>query len=460
MRSETSYISSLFERETSRPHCIRSLIRLTNCHHVYTSLHPQIPLKGYYRLSWTSLPREFIHHRRSITDSLCIQQWNKRPTTSHDRWTSATSLTFILSSRPNPHTTLASHVRQPSPRTWRPRIPLTNRWNCDEKSASLYIQLCKFHGKCTRTRRSVVHGTPNSARRTQCECYGFAKHKHTQGPFYFTVYHISTRNVHTTTRDYISPPPPPHTQRLNSTCSFYFTCKPIRVSGPYHETVQLILLSTPGWRILMTTSETSHNLHAVHSQSESQFNFSTEKMSFFSFKSRPKKSKTSPGHGGEDPEVLEPLQYHQPIYQNTPLLRNNNIDNRNFVDSNSSSAASSRSNTAAILPPGVSLVNPSLQPDKARTFAGIRLPQTFQVRFLGVLPASGIWGIKHTRTVVDGLVEAAKALDSDDLTLLDLEVAEQGIHLRQISPTRPGDTSREIDLGEKPIERISWVFLA
>lgn len=142
----------------------------------------------------------------------------------------------------------------------------------------------------------------------------------------------------------------------------------------------------------------------------------------------------------DDPESLEPLRS-VPIYENVPA-----------TDEADSDDGSSRS----CLPPGVSLINPSLQPEKARSLANIRLPQTFEVRFLGVHPATGIWGIKHTRTAVDALVEAAKCLDSDDLSLLDLQVSEQGVFLRQISPARPGDTSREIELGRKSIERVSY----
>ncbi|OQV21048.1 hypothetical protein BV898_05121 [Hypsibius exemplaris] len=165
-------------------------------------------------------------------------------------------------------------------------------------------------------------------------------------------------------------------------------------------------------------------------------------MSFFSFKSKPKKTK-NPADG--DPDTLEPLRRPEPIYQNTPVIHEE--DDESDFDSFTPSS---------ILPPGVSLINPSLQPEKARNFANIRLPQTFEVRFLGVHPSTGIWGIKHTRSPVDNLVETAKTLDSDDLTLLDLEVSEHGVFLRQISPCRPLDTSHLIDLGRKPIERISY----
>ena len=123
---------------------------------------------------------------------------------------------------------------------------------------------------------------------------------------------------------------------------------------------------------------------------------------------------------------------------------------------NSFSQQAEDENDANLLPSGASLINPNLQPEKARNFADIRLPQSFVVRFLGTHPASGIWGIKHTRKAFDVLVELAKSTDADDLSMLELDISESGVSLRQISPSRPNDTSKEIDLGKKPIERISY----
>lgn len=38
----------------------------------------------------------------------------------------------------------------------------------------------------------------------------------------------------------------------------------------------------------------------------------------------------------------------------------------------------------------------------------IKLPQTFQVKYLGKRDARGLWGIKHTRKPVDEMVAAAR----------------------------------------------------
>lgn len=114
------------------------------------------------------------------------------------------------------------------------------------------------------------------------------------------------------------------------------------------------------------------------------------------------------------------------------------------------------SSQISLIPPGISLVNPNLQPEKARNFADIRLPQSFAVRFLGVHPATGIWGIQHTRKATDDLVNLAKTTDLEDLTLLDLQVAETGVLMKQLSAVRRNETSKEIKLGHTPIERISY----
>lgn len=154
-------------------------------------------------------------------------------------------------------------------------------------------------------------------------------------------------------------------------------------------------------------------------------------MSFFSFKPKPTKS--------------HPFE----VAAEEPLRNVENI--QEFAEDESRSPSESSS-----LPAGISLINPNLQPEKARNFLDIRLPQSFTVRFLGVHPATGIWGIKHTRKPVDNLVALAKTTDPDDLSLLELEVTEPGVYLRQLSTVRPSETAKEIELGKKPIERISY----
>ncbi|XP_055332964.1 uncharacterized protein LOC129584697 [Paramacrobiotus metropolitanus] len=157
-------------------------------------------------------------------------------------------------------------------------------------------------------------------------------------------------------------------------------------------------------------------------------------MSFFSFKTKPPTPDVSGSKGRIDRG--------RPSHENIPSDQTTDDDEE--------------SSQRSLIPPGVSLINPNLHPEKAQNFLGLKLPQSFAVRFLGLHPASGIWGIQHTRKAVDNLVSLAKTTDPEDLSLLDLEISEPGVYLRQLSPVRATETSKEIDLGKKPIERISY----
>ena len=58
--------------------------------------------------------------------------------------------------------------------------------------------------------------------------------------------------------------------------------------------------------------------------------------------------------------------------------------------------------------------------------------QDFTVKYLGMKPAKGLWGIKHTRKPVDDLVGLARGLGAGaPLPYLQLSVSHRGVVLTQ-----------------------------
>ncbi|CAG0890330.1 unnamed protein product [Cyprideis torosa] len=88
--------------------------------------------------------------------------------------------------------------------------------------------------------------------------------------------------------------------------------------------------------------------------------------------------------------------------------------------------------------------------------AQVTLPQGFRVKIMGSKPASGLWGIKHTRDPVDKLVREAKQNQTKGLPIAVLEVDRDGIKIRDAlgadgKGNGPGKVLRSI-----PIESISY----
>jgi len=82
-----------------------------------------------------------------------------------------------------------------------------------------------------------------------------------------------------------------------------------------------------------------------------------------------------------------------------------------------------------------------------------KLPQDFTVKYLGMKPAKGLWGIKHTRKPVDDLVGLARGLGAGaPLPYLQLSVSHRGVILTQ----HKSNTCPTSDCGLYPIDTISY----
>lgn len=76
-----------------------------------------------------------------------------------------------------------------------------------------------------------------------------------------------------------------------------------------------------------------------------------------------------------------------------------------------------------------------LQQDQCQTSLpatmGEKLPQAFNVKYLGFREAKGLWGIKHTREPVETMVASVKQLKSV-LNTMKLDIREDGCQLESI----------------------------
>ena len=81
------------------------------------------------------------------------------------------------------------------------------------------------------------------------------------------------------------------------------------------------------------------------------------------------------------------------------------------------------------------------------------LTQDFSVKYLGMKPARGLWGIKHTRKPVDDLVGLARGLGPGaPLPFLQLTVSARGVVLS----ADKANTCPTPDTGLYPIDTISY----
>ena len=81
------------------------------------------------------------------------------------------------------------------------------------------------------------------------------------------------------------------------------------------------------------------------------------------------------------------------------------------------------------------------------------LPQSFQVKYLGMRDARGLWGIKHTRRPVDSMVAAAKNLKSGMvLPMMKLVVSREGVSVFQVPAQKKTDEAIKFH----PIDTISY----
>ena len=79
--------------------------------------------------------------------------------------------------------------------------------------------------------------------------------------------------------------------------------------------------------------------------------------------------------------------------------------------------------------------------------------QDFSVKYLGMKPARGLWGIKHTRKPVDDLVGLARGLGPGaPLPFLQLTVSARGVVLS----ADKANTCPTPDTGLYPIDTISY----
>ena len=81
------------------------------------------------------------------------------------------------------------------------------------------------------------------------------------------------------------------------------------------------------------------------------------------------------------------------------------------------------------------------------------LPQAFVTKYLGARPCSGLWGITHTRSPVDQMIDAVGKMKShEDLALVQLHVSRRGLYLAPHPRNRAADFSPCL----VPIEFISY----
>lgn len=79
------------------------------------------------------------------------------------------------------------------------------------------------------------------------------------------------------------------------------------------------------------------------------------------------------------------------------------------------------------------------------------LPLTFQAKYMGMEPASGLWGIKHTRRPVDTMVRNARMLPTNSiLPHVTITVSTKGFHIVFINSSSSDNTVFY------PIDQISY----
>ena len=82
------------------------------------------------------------------------------------------------------------------------------------------------------------------------------------------------------------------------------------------------------------------------------------------------------------------------------------------------------------------------------------LPQVFVVKYLGLRPATGLFGIEHTRQPLDALLDDMEQDAISDLPLTQLHVSIKGIYITEHKSNTA--TSPAPELGLTPLEFISF----
>jgi len=83
----------------------------------------------------------------------------------------------------------------------------------------------------------------------------------------------------------------------------------------------------------------------------------------------------------------------------------------------------------------------------------VKLPQVFNVKYLGKREARGLWGIKYTRKPVDDMVTLAKTLPTGvSLPFLQFKVDAKGVSVSEKSE----NSSRDFETGFYPVDIISY----